>query len=159
MNYLIANVAVDKATYSFDMLYSYLVPDELSEKAKPGCRVIVPFGNSKLNRQGVIYSLETRDSKARLKKITAVPDEAPLLNNEALSLALWLKEKTFCTYFDAAKVQLPTGISLKINTTYVSVSDHGVCIEDETEKKIYDFLEERREYVSADEIRERFELD
>lgn len=159
MNYLIANVAVDKATYSFDMLYSYLVPDELSEKAKPGCRVIVPFGNSKLNRQGVIYSLETRDSKARLKKITAVPDEAPLLNNEALSLALWLKERTFCTYFDAAKVQLPTGISLKINTTYVSVSDHGVCIEDETEKKIYDFLEERREYVSADEIRERFELD
>lgn len=159
MNYLIANIAVEKTALSFDMLYSYLVPDELRDKAKPGCRVLVPFGTSKYNRQGVIYSLEERDNKARLKKIAAVPDEAPLLNYEALKLAQWLKEKTFCTYFDAVKVQLPTGINLKVSTSYISVPDIDVCIADETQKKIYDFLEERNEYVSAEEIRDIFELE
>lgn len=159
MSYIVANVAVEKTAYSYDMLYSYLVPESLCDKAVPGCRVLVPFGNSKLKRQGIIYSLEKRESCKGLKKITAVPDDAPLLNSEALSLAKWLNEKTFCTYFDAAKVQLPTGVNLRISTTYISVFGADVCGIDEAERKIYDFLEERGEYVSEDEIKSIFEID
>lgn len=160
MNRLVAKVAVEKTAYSFDMLYSYLVPDELREKVSAGSRVLVPFGNSKYNRQGVVFSLSEEDeTKQHLKSITAVPDEAPLLNFEALSVALWLKEKTFCTYFDAAKVQLPAGINLKITPTYISVSDIDFSFTDEKEKKIYDFLEERREYIAEDEIKTVFEIE
>lgn len=158
MSCQVANVAVEKTALSFDMLYSYLIPDELADKVKPGSRVLVPFGNSKINRQGVVYSVEERDSVSRLKKISAVPDEAPLLNFEALELASWLREKTFCTYFDAAKVQLPAGINLKVYRTYISVSGADTVFANDEEKKIYDFLEERREYVSEEEIKSVFDL-
>ena len=39
-----AKVAVDKAAYHFDLLFDYLIPQNLEEKVKPGCRVLVPFG-------------------------------------------------------------------------------------------------------------------
>lgn len=159
MNRLVAKVAVEKTAYSFDMLYSYIIPEELKETVSAGSRVLVPFGNSKYNRQGIVFSVEeVHEDNKRLKKIAAVPDKAPLLNFEALSVALWLKEKTFCTYYDAARVQLPTGVNLKITTTYISVSGIDFSFTDEKEKQIYSFLEERKEYVSEEEIRSIFEI-
>ncbi|WP_366799222.1 hypothetical protein, partial [uncultured Oscillibacter sp.] len=42
----------------------------------------------------------------QLKPLAALLDKEPLLNEEMLRLALWLKEHTFCTYFDALRVLL-----------------------------------------------------
>ena len=41
--FLIAGIAVDNTTYSFDRLFSYKIPDHLSN-VKVGQRVLVPFG-------------------------------------------------------------------------------------------------------------------
>ena len=38
-----------------------------------------------------------------------------------LSLILWLKERTFCTYFEAFKAVLPAGVTHKTVVTYTSV--------------------------------------
>lgn len=160
MSYTVAEIAVENTAYSFDMLYTYLVPLELAGEIKPGCRVMVPFGVASKKRQGIVFSLSVRDKKEKLKTIAAVLDKAPLLNFEALSLASWIKERTFCTYFEAAKVQLPAGVNLKIQLNYVSVSAKSEESQmlDETEKKIYDFLEERCEYVAKAEILSVFSL-
>ena len=40
------SVAVEKAAYHFDREFDYLVPDDLSAEALPGCRVLVPFGSA-----------------------------------------------------------------------------------------------------------------
>lgn len=162
MSYTVAHIAVENTAYSFDMLYSYVVPQCFIDDVKVGCRVIVPFGFGRgSKRQGIVFSLTQEDDITRLKEIKAVSDKTPLLNNEAMQMAYWLQKKTFCTYYDAAKVQLPTGIDLKIRVKYVSV---GSMIEEseklsEREKEIYDFLEEKQEYVDKDELISLFELD
>ncbi|MGN0464198.1 MAG: primosomal protein N' [Acutalibacteraceae bacterium] len=162
MSYTVAQVAVENTAYSFDTLYSYAVPAELVSLIKAGCRVIVPFGFGKNNkRQGVVFSLSHEDDVSRLKKVKAVLDKAPLLNNEALLIARRLHDKTFCTYYDAAKVQLPTGIDLKIRTRYVSIGSMKEKSSElsDKEKQIYDFLEERQEYADRDELISVFGLD
>ncbi len=162
MSYTVAQIAVENTAYSFDMLYSYAVPESLVDEIKVGCRVIVSFGFGKSNkRQGIVFSLIQQDDISRLKEVKAVLDKAPLLNNEALAIAQRLHSRAFCTYYDAAKVQLPTGIDLKIKTQYVSVGamlNESVHLS-EKEKEIYDYLEVKREYVDRDSLISTFSLD
>lgn len=161
MKYTVAQIAVENTAYSFDMLYNYLVPERLKDEVKPGCRVMIRFGSSKNERQGVVFSLDEVREEGKLKEIIAVLDKAPFLNNEALLLAKWLRERTFSTYYDSAKVQLPTGINLKIQTKYISLTGKQDETEtlDEISRKIYDFLEEKGEYVSRDDLISIFQLD
>ena len=55
-------VAVDNAAFKFDKLYSYDVPNSLSQFARVGARVLVPFGKA-APRMGVVLELfsETAD--------------------------------------------------------------------------------------------------
>lgn len=41
--FIVAKVAISRASYSFDALYSYSVPEELAQKVKSGVRVLVPL--------------------------------------------------------------------------------------------------------------------
>ena len=117
MEGIIVRVAVEKSLYSFDMLFDYLVPDELIDFVKPGKRVIIPFGrgvNSK--RQGMIFNVRCDNYEpVKVKKVARVIDDEPILNPEMLKLVSWLKENTFCTYFDAVKCVIPAGLGLKLS--------------------------------------------
>lgn len=162
MSYTVVKVAVENTAYSFDMLYNYAVPENLLSEIAVGCRVVVPFGIGKGNkRQGIVFALEQVDDISRLKTVKAVLDKAPLLNNEALQIAQRLHDKHFCTYFDAAKVQLPTGVNLTIKTRYTSLSSMADKVDtlSEEEKRIYDYLEEKCEYADIEELRSLFEID
>ncbi|MDR2559550.1 MAG: primosomal protein N' [Oscillospiraceae bacterium] len=115
---IIAQVAVEKTLYSFDMLFDYLVPFGLAEKAAAGKRAVVDFGRgvSGKKRQGMIFSIrEDVYVPTKIKKISAVVDEEPLLSSEMLRLVAWLKENTFCTYFDAVKTVIPAGLGVKLS--------------------------------------------
>ncbi|MBR3975240.1 MAG: primosomal protein N' [Clostridia bacterium] len=118
---IIALVGVENCTYSFDSLFSYNVPDCLKGFLKPGMRVLVPFGRGNVKRQGFVFSLEnekTQENCPELKDVFSVLDAKPLLNDELLSLALWIRQRTFCTYFTAAKAMLPGGMCLKTEKVY-----------------------------------------
>ncbi|MBO5797446.1 MAG: primosomal protein N', partial [Clostridia bacterium] len=113
----VVKVAVDQASFHFDKLYSYVVPDNLGPVER-GCRVTVPFGGGNRRRQAVVMETDTAAEVAKLKPVYAVLDKTPLLSEELLELALWLKERTFCTVFDAVRTMLPTGFSLKLTPCY-----------------------------------------
>ena len=55
--FIVAKVAISRASYSFDALYSYSVPEELAQKVKSGVRVLVPFGRG--NRRAVGFVART----------------------------------------------------------------------------------------------------
>ena len=42
----------------------------------------------------------------KLKNIAAVLDPSPLLNNEMLRLAVFMKDEYFCTLYEAVKAML-----------------------------------------------------
>ncbi len=112
---IIAQVALDGSLFSFDQLYSYRLPTGAAPR--PGCRVLVPFGQGNITRIGMIFSLESGPAEG-LKTVLRLLEEEPVLNEEMLRLAIWLKERTFCTYFDAVRLMLPAGINLRLKATY-----------------------------------------
>lgn len=116
----VAEIAVENCAYHFDRTFSYLVPEGLDMAAQCGCRVIVPFGPANGKRQGIILKrkLPPDEDTGKLKRIVSVEDRAPLLSEEAVGLVFWLKEHTFCTLFEAAKLFFPAGIQLRLHTEY-----------------------------------------
>ena len=97
----IAQVAVEQTAFHFDRLYSYDA-QSVADTIAPGCRVLVPFGKGNRYRQGMVMKVEeVKEPSAHLKAIVSVLDEQPLLNAELLELASFLKERTFCSLFDA----------------------------------------------------------
>ena len=106
MNYTVATVAVDNTYFSFDTDYSYIVPSELEDKIDIGSMVKVPFGRANKFRDGIVIDIEHADNDD-LKSIESVGDK--ILSNELVSLAVWLKERCFCTTYDCLKQMLPRG--------------------------------------------------
>ncbi len=115
----VVKVAVEQATYHFDKLYSYTVDSTVA--VTRGCRVLVPFGRGDRCRQGIVMELGETPETATLKKVVEVLDEQPLLSDELLSLALWLKERAFCTVFDAVRAMLPTGLYWNVKPVFLPV--------------------------------------
>lgn len=150
----IAKVAVENAAFSFDDAFDYAIPDALRADVQPGVRVLVPFGNGNKKRQGFVFALRENSSAKRLKSIAEVLDKAPLLNNELLRLAVFLKEQTFCTLFEAAKAMLPSGIGLHFVLSYIANPDAKVDETDlsDPEREVLAYLREKEIYVKSEKI-------
>jgi primosomal protein N' (replication factor Y) len=100
----VATVAVDNTFFSYDTDYSYLVPDDLTDIAEIGCNVKVPFGRGDKLRDGIIVSLQNSEVEG-LKSIAQISGK--VLSSELVELALWLKERCFCTTYDCLRQMLP----------------------------------------------------
>ncbi len=113
MKRTVATVAVDNTFFSFDTDYSYVIPEELLDKAEIGRAVSVPFGRGDRERSGIIVELSESEDTDKLKAVLKINEKA--LSDEMVSLALWLKERCFCTTYDCLKQMLPRGYG-KINS-------------------------------------------
>lgn len=114
---LIAETAVSNTAYSFDMLFSYAVPDTMADSLSCGCRVLVRFGRSNCPRTGIVMHLRDGDT-SKLKPLTEQIDESPVLSEELIMLAEYLRENTFCTYFEAVRAMLPPAMAIVVRESY-----------------------------------------
>ena len=117
---LIAETSVSGTAYSFDMLFSYAVPDGMA--AAEGCRVLVPFGKANKRRIGVIMKL-TEGSTEGLKSLVSLVDDTPVVSKELLELAVYLREQTYCTYFDGVRAMLPPAMSVSTKESFELVKN------------------------------------
>ena len=150
-----AKVAVEAAVFTFDKAFDYIIPPELENIAQKGCRVTVPFGNSNKKRLGIIFEITDFSEGKRLKKIAEVLDANPLLNEEMLELAEWIKNRTFCTLYEAAKAMLPSGINHRMIASYcvsTTFTDSDFEKLDEQEKELLEYLKKRGVFVKSDTI-------
>ncbi|MBR7084931.1 MAG: DEAD/DEAH box helicase family protein, partial [Oscillospiraceae bacterium] len=104
---LYAGAAIDVGSaFAADILYHYKIPDEIH--CQTGDAVIVPFGKG--NRQKIGFVLEITDKKPDFP-VKDIQEVMPsVLNPEQLQLIAWLRENTFCTYYDAIKAMLPAAV-------------------------------------------------
>ncbi|MDY5612161.1 replication restart helicase PriA [Dysosmobacter sp.] len=107
---VIVKVAVSAAPYSIDKPYDYLVPEPLLERAVPGVRVTVPFGRGNRSSEGIILARSTGEKSQGLKPLASVLDREPVLDSDGIALALWMRQRYFCTLFEAVKTILPAGL-------------------------------------------------
>ena len=111
---VIVKVAVSAAPYSIDKPYDYLVPREWLDLAIPGARATVPFGRGNRTSEGLILARGEGEKLPGLKPLTAVLDPRPVLDEQGIALALWLRGRYFCTMFEAARLLLPAGLWFRI---------------------------------------------
>ncbi len=150
-----AKVAVEAANYAFDAEFDYIIPPELEETALTGCRVAVPFGNGNRTSLGVIFGLADSSDGKRLKKISEVLDEKPLLNEEMLGLARYIAQRTFCTLYEAAKAMLPSGINHRIVRSYAAVTEgvrEKAAALEGTEREFYNYLADKGTFVKPEAV-------
>ncbi len=154
---LVAQVAVDNATFQFDKLYSYLVPASLQALAKVGSMVLVPFGKGDRPRLGVVLQLaeQPAEKNKKLKTLLDCAPEEARLTPDLLQLVYYLKEFTFCTYFDAVRAIIPYGAQYRAagdklrrqmaeetETVYRFVTLPADAKLPHKQRRIYDFLQQ-----------------
>ena len=155
---LAAKVAVEHAAYSFDREFDYLVPARLREEIAAGKRVLVPFGRGNRRRQGIVTALHQIAPDDKLKPLLAVLDSEPVLSEELLDTARFMKERCFCTLYDAVKTMLPAGINYKVATVYGVKAEDGAMLLDEEKQRIYNYLFQKRKPVRLEKILDDFGL-
>ena len=106
-------VAVSNATFHFDKLYTYAVMPDQQDTVKLGSMVLVPFGRGSRARMGVVLACDAEPESAKLKYLFDVAPASACLTPELLPLVHFLKERTFCTYYEAVKAVIPYGAQYK----------------------------------------------
>lgn len=112
---MIALIAVSAAIYAIDKPYSYKIPPDM--KVKPGIRVIVPFGRGNRRSEGIVLDVQDCHQDG-LKAIERILDPEPILSDADIHLAAFIRERYFCTFYDAIKAILPAGLWFDTTESY-----------------------------------------
>ncbi len=115
---LVADIILEQTAFSFDKPYTYAVPNSMAATLKEGCRVVVPFGKGNTPRQGMTLKIRDFSEDIAYKEICRQLEEEPILSTEMLKLCEWMHDYCFCTYFDAVKAVLPTGMSFNVREIF-----------------------------------------
>ncbi|MBP3313586.1 MAG: primosomal protein N' [Oscillospiraceae bacterium] len=122
---MIAKIAVSSAVFAIDKPYSYAIPRHLT--LVPGLRVMVPFGRGNRKAEGIVLSVEEGNEEG-LKQVDKCLDETPLLSPTMLRLAAFMCQRYFCTFYDAVKAMLPSGLWFSVQDTYTLTKDADVAL-------------------------------
>lgn len=153
----IASVAVENTTYSFDKIFDYSVSEEFIFDIKIGKRVMVPFGSGNRKRQAMVMDIK-KGSADKLKSVISVLDKEPVLTEEMVKLAEFMKDRYFCTYYDAIKTMLPAGINYNISTLYTAVKGVDTEALALDEQQVYNFLLSKKKPVKSEVLSETLGL-
>lgn len=142
-----AQVVIENASPAFDREYTYRIPADMEDTAVPGCRVQVPFGRSNRGRTGLILQRTQctvpQEDADKYKPVRKLLDQTPILDHEGMTLLRYLKEFTFCTWFDGVKTLIPTGLGMQQEIVYTLRNPVQRSVTPE-EKRILTFVNTRR---------------
>ncbi|MBU5669124.1 primosomal protein N' [Peptoniphilus sp. MSJ-1] len=108
---MFCDIFIENNYKKIDILYTYIVKEEV----KPGMRVLVNFGTS--YRVGLVLFVY-KDYKGehfdKLKEISDVLDDEPIISEDLINLGLWMKDRYLIGYSKAFAPILPPGNLQKI---------------------------------------------
>lgn len=109
--------------------FTYRLPDSFAGDAKPGCRVLVPFGKQLLT--GYIVDLhETLEEAGQtageyeVKEVEELFDTEALVTPELLDLTKWIADYYYAPWGETIKSCLPAGINAEAETI-LRITDEG----------------------------------
>lgn len=151
-------VAVENTRFSFDRIFDYSVCEALADSVEAGKRVLVPFGGGNRTRQGMIMYIKDGACEG-LKSIASVLDSEPVITPEMVRLACFIKERYFCTYYQAVRLMLPAGINYNISAVYSAVAGADTESLSDTDRRIYKYTASLKKPVREEKLRETFGVD
>lgn len=143
------DVLVELKAKSIDKTFTYKVNDDLKKQVSIGKRVLVPFGNQKL--EGFVLNIKNEfNCDYKIKEVLQVIDENPVLNKELLELGKYISLKTLCNLISAYQTMLPSALKAHKNfivnkkyITYLTLIDKNYIPKNDNQKEIIDKLKEK----------------
>jgi len=94
-------------------IFTYRIPEELSESIVPGIRVLVQFGSKKLY-SGIVCKIHgDSPSGIKLRSIISALDSSPVTNEIQLKFWSWISEYYMCSIGEVMKAALPSDLCLE----------------------------------------------
>ena len=126
----VAKIAEIAVFLPLDYSLHYSVPEVLSTRIKAGQRVIVPVGKRNLIGGLVLstFSVIPRDLEidpARLRPITALIDEVPILPEKMVPFIRWLSSYYFYPIGETVNTILPYGLRV-VTSIKLTVTEEGL---------------------------------
>ena len=132
---LFARVAVDGVPPEADRLYDYALTAQQEGLILPGMRVIVPFGRGNRRHEAMVVELSGSTQHPSVKSIENRIDEAPILNEALLRLALHLRARLCCPFYAIVRAMLPAGLWYRREERYI-LADGEAQGRDEKEQAV-----------------------
>ncbi|HAA24595.1 MAG TPA: primosomal protein N' [Ruminiclostridium sp.] len=150
---MFVSVVIANSTREYDKFYDYIVPANLEALVRPGVRVLVPFGNSRRLREAFVMEVKAESDYKELKQIGQVIDETPVLTPDLILLSHFMKKRYVCTYDQAIRCMLPSGLSLLYSDEAVLNTEvcEGLSLE---EKKLTDIIAGNGGRMKIDKLRD-----
>ena len=142
-----ANVLIEIKSKAIDKTFTYNIPINLKDKVKVGIRVLVPFGNRKL--EGFIMDIGDIKTEYKIKDIIDVIDEEEVLTEELINLGKYMSRKTLSSLISCYQTMLPKALKASYKTninkkyeTYVTIVDKNYIPKTNAQKNIIDNIKE-----------------
>ncbi len=120
---LYVSVHVFNVPYFVDKAYTYHVPLELEKRVSVGSVVVVPFGGANKLKNAVVTEISDKTDCQSTKPVAGVPGKYMYVSEEMLKLCTYMKENLFCSFGDAVKCVLPSGLGVKAVKIYSPVQN------------------------------------
>lgn len=149
---MIVKVIVNLPSSNTDQYYDYIVPEEFTNFIKVGSRIKIPYGNSNREIMGFVMQI-VKDSSyvGELKEITEVIDYIPVINDEQMLLASFIKEDAVCPLSTILNLMIPDAMRLKTkkyltNIKYLDIDAR--LVEIFSGREIIEYTKELKKYDS-----------
>ena len=157
---LYAEIILNSEALEIDRPFTYKIPVELEEKVQVGQIVKVPFGMGNKTSEGFVLAIKQEnevDISFRVKKISSIITDEPVIDGDDIKLIDFLREKYLCKYIDAFRLLIPVGImkgaKSKSKKVIVFKSDDLSCIQKpEGYVEIINFLKENSGKYTKSEL-------
>ena len=107
---MIAKVVFNNKEHNIDKFFDYKVPLSLRNVVKPGVRVCVPLGKGNMSAKGIVVDISNYSEYQNLKSIKSCVDANPVCSEKMIKLCMWIKEKCFCSFYQALRLVVPPGM-------------------------------------------------
>ncbi|TYA94748.1 replication restart helicase PriA [Seonamhaeicola marinus] len=116
-------------------LFTYQITEAEAEFLKPGIRVAVPFGKTKIYT-GLVFRIHNQAPTAYdAKEIHQILDDIPIVNQTQIELWQWISSYYMCTLGDVMRAALPSAFILESETVItksnVEAIDESILKDDE----------------------------
>jgi primosomal protein N' (replication factor Y) len=105
-----------------DQPFTYLLPETLRHRVKPGCRVLVPFGPRKVT--GVAVACHDTRPEVAVREALRLIDPEPVLDAELLALGRWISGYYCAPLGEVLRSMLPLAAEIRRGKVY-SLTDAG----------------------------------
>ena len=156
---LYAEVIINSDAIEIDRPFTYKVKEELLDIIEVGHRVKVPFGVKNKPTEAFVLGLKCEgiENVKKIKYISSILDDIPILTRDDLRLIDFLRENYLCKYIDAIRTIIPSGLSKGIKNKKKTVivfnkELDGMFKDKDNYVKIVNLIKEKNGELTKSEI-------